>query len=49
VLRRRGVSGNFVLFKSVGNVLARQFGRDHSPEYRLIALCQLLLGALSTL
>jgi hypothetical protein len=30
-------------------VLARQFGRDHSPEYRLIALCQLLLGALSAL
>jgi hypothetical protein len=43
------VSGSLALFKSVWKVLTRQFGPERSPEYRLIALCQILLGALSTL
>lgn len=43
------VSGSLALPKSVWSVLTRQFGRERSPEYRLIALCQILLGALSTL
>lgn len=43
------VSGQLALPKSVWSVLTRQFGPQRSPEYRLIALCQILLGALSTL
>jgi ABC-type Na+ efflux pump permease subunit len=43
------VSGSFALFKSVWSVLTRQFSRDRSPESRLFALCQILLGALSAL
>jgi hypothetical protein len=43
------VSGSLALPKSVWSVLTRQFGPERSPEYRLIALCQILLGALSTL